>query len=106
MKLYLLGLPAVALLSGCMAAGPMQVSGGNRQNGDVVLSFDYNVMQNPSVNVTQGLQTAAGKCQSWGYAGAIPSGSPTTSCTGKTEGGDCISWRVSTHFQCTGQVSQ
>ncbi|EKF75573.1 hypothetical protein A11A3_01842 [Alcanivorax hongdengensis A-11-3] len=101
MKKYL-AIMAVTLLSGCMAAGPMQVSDGNQKNGDVVLSFNYNVMQKPTLDVQQGLQTAAGKCQSWGYTGAVPSGKPETVCTSKTEGGDCISWQVNTHFQCTG----
>ena len=68
----------------------------------MVLSMQYNVMQQPMVDVRQGLQTAALKCQSWGYSGAIPSGKPSTICTTKTEGGDCIAWTVNSTFQCTG----
>lgn len=92
------------LLSACVAPSPMQVAGGSKESGQVVLDFEYNVMQQPTINVQQGLQTAAGKCQSWGYAGAIPSGKPATTCTTKTDGGDCIAWRVSSTFQCTGVV--
>ncbi len=93
-----------ALLGACVAPSPMQVGGGSKESGQVVLDFQYNVMQQPTINVRQGIQTAAGKCQSWGYVGAIPSGTPTTTCTTKTDGGDCIAWRVSSTFQCTGVV--
>lgn len=89
-------------LGACVAPSPMQVGGGSKETGKVVLSMQYNVMQQPMVDVRQGLQTAALKCQSWGYSGAIPSGKPSTSCTTKTDGGDCIAWTVSSTFQCTG----
>lgn len=102
MKLFLLPALAAALLSACMAPSPMQVAGGSKERGEVVLSLDYNVMQMPTVNVQQGLQTAAGRCQGWGYAGALPSGKPSTVCSNKTEGGDCMAWRVTSKFQCTG----
>lgn len=93
---------AAALFGGCVVPSPMQVGGGSKESGQVVLAFQYNVMQQPSVNMRLGLQTAAGKCQSWGYGGAIPSGKPAATCTTKTQGGDCITWTVSSTFQCTG----
>lgn len=102
MKHLFLPVLAAGLLSACVAPSPMQVAGGSQQKGEVVLSMDYHVMQMPSVNVQQTLQTAAGKCQSWGYAGALPSGKPSTVCSNKTEGGDCLAWRVTSKFQCTG----
>jgi hypothetical protein len=37
-----------------------------------------------------------------GLYGALPSGKPVNACTSKTEGGDCIAWRVTSKFQCTG----
>lgn len=95
---------SVSMLAACVAPSPMQVGGGSKESGQVVLSFQYNVMQQPSIDVRQGLQTAAGKCQSWGYAGAVPNGKPATSCTTKTEGGDCIAWVVKSTFLCTGMA--
>ena len=92
----------VGLLSACVAPSPMQVSGGSKANGEVVLSYDYNVMQQPNVNVQQWLGTAAGRCQGWGYAGAVPNGSPDTTCSNRTQDGDCIAWKVTARFQCTG----
>lgn len=102
MKRLLLPALTAGLLSACVAPSPMQVAGGSKQQGEVVLSFDYNVMQMPTVNVQQGMQTAAAQCQGWGYAGALPKGKPTTACSSKTEGGDCLAWRVTSKFQCTG----
>jgi hypothetical protein len=102
MKRLVLSALIAGLLSACVASSPMQVAGGSKQQGEVVLAFDYNVMQMPSVNVQQGMQTAVAQCQSWGYAGALPKGKPATVCSGKTEGGDCLAWRVTSTFQCTG----
>lgn len=92
------------LLSACMPPSGIQVAGGNKANGQVVLSYDYNVMQKPVVDVQQGLSTAASQCQGWGYVGAIPSGKLSTTCSTKTQNGDCIAWKVTTRFQCTGVV--
>jgi hypothetical protein len=102
MKRLFLPVLAAGLLSACVAPSPMQVAGGSKQQGEVVLSLDYNVMQMPTVNVQQGLQTAVAQCQGWGYSGALPSGKPVTVCSNKTEGGDCMAWRVTSKFQCTG----
>lgn len=95
---------SAALLGACVAPSPVQVGGGSKESGQVVLTFQYNIMQQPSVGVRQGLQTAANKCQSWGYAGAIPSGTPVVTCTTKTAGGDCIAWSMNSTFQCTGMA--
>jgi hypothetical protein len=102
MKRLMLPVLALGLLSACVAPAPLQVAGGSKQKGEVVLAADYNVMQMPNVNVQQGLQTAVAQCQGWGYAGALPAGKPVNTCTSKTEGGDCIAWRVTSRFQCTG----
>jgi hypothetical protein len=104
MKFIFAIIGTAALVGACVAPSPMQVGGGSKESGKVVVEFQYSVMQKPTINVRQGLQTAASQCQGWGYVGAIPSGKPTTSCTTKTDGGDCVAWRVSSTFQCTGVV--
>lgn len=99
----LLVLGTAAALTACVTpAAPIKVAGGNQSEGTVVMSVDYNIMQNPQTNWQEGLQKASAQCMQWGYTGAIPSSKPSQTCSTKTQNGDCIGWTVSSTFQCTG----
>ena len=106
MKAVWIALMATALLTACATPSPVRVSNGDRSQGMVTLSYDYNVTQKPSINWRQGLQEAVARCQQWGYGTAIPTDKTSKTCTAKTQGGDCIAWRLSTDFQCTAKTQQ
>ena len=95
-------LVAVGLLVGCATATPMKVSEGNRSKGEVILSAEYSILQPPSLDMQQGMATAAEQCQQWGYVSAVPDGKPARSCVSEMENGQCIGWAMNAKFLCTG----
>lgn len=106
MKRFPVYLLAMTFLAACTASSPMRVSGGGASQGVVTLSYDYSLMQQPTIDWQQGLEKAAAQCRKWGYSGAVPDGETDKTCRNKTEDGDCIAWTLSANFQCTGAQPQ
>jgi hypothetical protein len=79
----------------------MVPTGGSRADGTVKLSYEFDRLEKPQVDMVQGAAAAAERCKNWGYSGAQPFGGQTKVCNDHNRDG-CTSWLVTVEFQCTG----
>ena len=93
-------LVALALV-GCSTHKQLVPTGGSRADGTVTLSYEYGPLENPQLNLAQGLAAAQERCHAWGYSNAEAFGGETRQCQIPSQYG-CSRWFVSTTYQCTG----
>ena len=92
-------------LSGCATTKEWAATGGSRADGVVVLAYDHNNFEMPTVDEQQGLALAVTRCKSWGYEGAEAFGGVSKKCTSPVYGlyGGCNYWQVTKQYQCAGR---
>ncbi|HEU5135652.1 MAG TPA: YecR family lipoprotein [Steroidobacteraceae bacterium] len=98
-------LAAAALLlnlAACATTSRWAVSGGDRSDGVVRISYEYPESEQPSVSDEQARKLALGRCEGWGYDDARPIAGQIRQCS-NMEGTNCNLWTVTREYQCTEQ---
>ena len=93
-----------AALSGC-ATQPWAVSGGERNEGLVRVSYEFPEFHEPAVSEREAEEIALKRCEGWGYDHAEPIAGQLRQCS-NMDGGNCDLWKVTREFQCTRSVAQ
>ncbi|WP_336284190.1 YecR family lipoprotein [Citrobacter arsenatis] len=101
MKNVLVMCIGLVLLSGCAVRKEMTAIGGSKADGTVKLGYSFSEFEKPVVDVQQGINLAAKKCQAWGYSNAEPFGGQQSQCTNFDASG-CTAYNVTIEYQCTG----
>jgi len=92
----------IIVLAGCSVKKQMTAIGGSKSDGTVRVGYSYGQFEKPVVDLQQGTQLAAQKCQVWGYNGAEPFGGQQNQCSQTDMYGGCVVTNVSVEYQCTG----
>ncbi|MGE0151498.1 MAG: YecR family lipoprotein [Reyranellaceae bacterium] len=93
---------AAAMLAGCTVQKELVPMGGSRADGTVVLAYEIGAYATAQVDYAAGHEAARRTCAGWGYAGAEPFGGSTERCVAVNGYGQCLRWRISVPYQCTG----
>ncbi|HEY6124641.1 MAG TPA: YecR family lipoprotein [Steroidobacteraceae bacterium] len=91
----LLSLAACATTSGQKWA----VSGGDRSDGVVRISYEYPEFHQPTVSDEQAMKLALGRCEGWGFDDAQPIAGQVRKCA-NMDGTNCNLWTVTREYQC------
>jgi hypothetical protein len=91
-------------LGACASSKQWSVSGGDRKEGLVRVSYEYPEFQQPQLSDEQAMQIATSRCNGWGYESAEPIAGQIRQCSGK-DGGNCTLWTVTREYQCTADLS-
>jgi hypothetical protein len=94
-----------AALAGCATSQPWTVSGGEKHEGLVRVSYEFAEFHEPAVSEQQAEQIALKRCEGWGYDDAEPIAGQLRQCS-NMEDGNCDLWKVTREFQCTRAVAQ
>jgi len=89
-------------LGACATSQKWAVTGGDRSDGVVKVSYEYPEFQQPEVSDAQAMKIAMGRCSGWGYDEARPIPGQTRQCS-NMEGANCNLWTVTREYQCTSQ---
>ena len=89
-------------LAACATSQKWAVTGGDRSDGVVRVSYDYPEFQQPEVSDAQAMKIALGRCSGWGYDAARPIPGQTRQCS-NMEGANCNLWTVTREYQCASQ---
>ena len=95
-------LAAAALLlnlAACATSQKWAVSGGNRSDGVVRISYEYPEFEQPTVSDEQALKLALGRCEGWGFDDAEPIAGQIRQCS-NMDGSNCNLWTVTREYQC------
>jgi len=97
---------AVLLLNvaGCATNKEWAVSGGNRADGVVRVSYEYPEFKQPTLKDEQALRIAANRCNGWGYDAAEPVAGQVRQCS-NMDGSNCDLWKVTREYRCTADAS-
>jgi len=96
-------LAAAALLlnlAACATTSQWAVTGGDRSDGVVRVSYEYPEFEQPTVSDEQAMKIALGRCEGWGYEDAQPIAGQTRQCS-NMDGSNCNLWTVTREYQCT-----
>ena len=96
-------LAAAALLlnlAACATSQKWGISGGDRTDGVVRISYEYPEFQQPEVSDAQAMKLALGRCEGWGFHDAEPIAGQIRQCS-NMEGSNCNLWTVTREYQCT-----
>jgi len=96
-------LAAAALLlslGACATSQKWTVTGVDRTDGVVKVSYEYPEFQQPEVSDAQAMKIAMGRCSGLGYDAARPIPGQTRQCS-NMEGANCNLWTVTREYQCT-----
>ncbi|HID6041774.1 TPA: YecR family lipoprotein [Klebsiella pneumoniae] len=95
-----LGLMAVVLsLSACTTVTDMSATGGSRADGIVEMSYQYDVLQRVMIDKLKAQDSAARRCQSWGYKSAEAFDDGIRTCVDR-DMISCNVYRVTVRYQC------
>jgi hypothetical protein len=96
---------ALALnLVACATTQQWNVSGGDRADGVVRVSYEYPEFEQPEVSDDQAMQIAISRCNGWGYDDAEPIAGQIRQC-GNKDGANCNLWTVTREYQCKRDAS-
>ena len=99
-------LVSTLFLTSCATQKVLTATGGSKADGVIELSYEYNWLEKPIVNQTQGQSTAKQRCSAWGYTDAEPFGGSTQQCEQTDMYGACLRALVTVKYQCIGHGSQ
>ena len=101
----LIAAAALALnLAACATTQQWNVSGGDRTEGVVRVSYEYPEFEQPELSDAQATQIATSRCNGWGYDDAEPIAGQIRQC-GNMDGANCTLWTVTREYQCTQDAS-
>lgn len=96
---------ATATFAGCATNKQWAVSGGEKNEGLVRVSYEYQEYREPQVTEAAAQELAQHRCEGWGYDDAQPIAGQLRQCS-NMDNGDCDLWTVTREYQCTREVAQ
>jgi hypothetical protein len=87
-------------LAGCATSDRWAVSGADKANAVVRVSYEYPEFQEPELSDAQAEKLALNRCNGWGYDAAQPIAGQIRQCSNMADG-NCDMWKVTREFQCT-----
>jgi hypothetical protein len=87
-------------LAACATTRQWNVTGGDRAEGVVRVSYEYPEFEQPALSDEQAMQIATSRCNGWGYDEAEPIAGQIRQC-GNMDGANCNLWTVTREYQCT-----
>lgn len=94
-----------AFLAGCATTKDWAVTGGEKEEGLVRVSYEFPEYREPQVSEAQAEKLALSRCEGWGYDDAEPIAGQLRRCSNMDDG-NCNLWMVTREFQCTREVAQ
>jgi hypothetical protein len=94
-----------ATLAGCATNKQWAVSGGEKNEGLVRVSYEYQEYREPEVNEAAAQELALHRCEGWGYEDVQPIAGQLRQCSNMDDG-NCNLWTVTREYQCTREVAQ
>jgi hypothetical protein len=91
-------------LAACATTEQWNVTGGDRSEGVVRVSYEYPEFEQPELSDEQAMQIAASRCNGWGYEDAEPIAGQIRQC-GNLDGSNCTLWTVTREYRCTQDAS-
>jgi hypothetical protein len=91
-------------LTACATSRQWNVSGGDRSEGVVRVSYEYPEFEQPELSDEQAMQIATSRCNGWGYEDAEPIAGQIRQC-GNMDGANCNLWTVTREYRCTQDAS-
>jgi hypothetical protein len=88
-------------VAGCARNKELIATGGSRADGTVTMSYEFGALENPKLDIAQGVASATERCRAWGYTSAEPFGGDMRQCQAPSQYG-CMRWLVSVTYQCLG----
>ena len=94
-----------ASFAGCATNKQWAVSGGEKNEGLVRVSYEFEEYREPKVTEAAAQALALHRCEGWGYEDARPIAGQLRQCSNMDDG-DCDLWTVTREYQCTREVAQ
>jgi hypothetical protein len=91
-------------LAACATTQKWNVSGGDRSEGVVRVSYEYPEFEQPELSDEQAMKIATSRCNGWGYEDAEPIEGQIRRC-GNMDGSNCNLWTVTREYRCTQDAS-
>ena len=92
-------MPVLSILA-CETIKIPQATGGSRSDAIVELSYRHGRCEKPLVQWDKALVTAKKRCAVWNYTSAEAFGGTVSECQARNGYGNCISYFVTTKYQC------
>jgi hypothetical protein len=92
-------IPVFAVLGGCATSERWSQPSGDRDNGIVKLSYEYDDAIEPTLSRVDADRIAENRCKSWGFQQASLIPGDVRSCSNET-GNRCELWKVTREYQC------
>ena len=92
-------LALAALLTACATTPKWSVSGADRKDAVVKVSYEYPEFHQPKVTDEQAFKAALGRCSGWGYDDAQLIAGQVRECA-NSQGANCNLWMVTREYQC------
>jgi hypothetical protein len=92
-------------ITGCATSRHWNVSGGEKAEGLVRVSYEFPEAHEPALSETAAQELAEHRCEGWGYDDAEPIAGQLRQCSNMDDG-NCSLWTVTREFQCTRGVAQ
>lgn len=101
MKKFLILIFTIIVLDSCEVQKYLAISDGSKSDGTLTMVYEHGVYEKPVVHWEEAKQSAAEKCQSWGYGGAEFFDVGEKECISRDANGNCLRFRVTYKCQCT-----
>ena len=98
-------LALTAIVTGCATSKDWTVTGGEKEQGLVRVSYEFPEYQEPAVSEERAEKLALNRCEGWGYDDAQPIAGQLRRCS-NMDNGNCNLWMVTREYQCTREVAQ
>ncbi len=98
-------LAITSIFAGCATSKQWTVTGGQKSEGLVRVSYEYPEYREPQLSEKQAAQLALHRCEGWGYDDAEPIAGQLRQCSNMDDG-NCNLWMVTREYQCTRDVAQ
>lgn len=95
----------VITLAGCATSKHWNVSGGEKAEGLVRVSYEFPEAHEPALSESAAQELAEHRCEGWGYDDAEPIAGQLRQCSNMDDG-SCSLWTVTREFQCTRGVAR
>ena len=92
-------------LAGCATSKQWSVSGAEKNEGLVRVSYEFPEAREPVVSENAAQELAEHRCEGWGYDEAEPIPGQLRQCSSRDDG-SCSLWTVTREYQCTRDVAQ
>lgn len=102
MKILALVFLAATMVTGCATSQNWAVSGVEKQDRVVRVTYETSDLENPPVSNKKANNIAVRECKRQGYGYTEKSVQGARYCTGGDETGSCPTWRVELEYQCGG----